>query len=156
MKNIIFIVIVVGILAAIVFAIFWSMQYTPSHPEASPSQAVPQAVQQPSLPSVLYNLQGTVKSVGANSLVIDAKIPEITQDGEYIHTLQEKTVLITPQTKVSRLSIVVDEAGKKQVKETAITFGTLRQGNSIEVITNKEIRTMIEIPATQIRLLPGG
>ena len=119
-----------------------------------------QVIPQPrpvSLPTTVYNLSGIIQSIGASSFVMEAKIPEGIEGNTILYSLEQKTIEVLPTTKITKITFVQEEGtNRKLVEETTIPFSALQQGNSIEVVSNKEVRTEGKIQATQIRILAGG
>ncbi|GEM_PF-6439554 len=154
MKNLIIICVLVTVLGVVAFALSGLRQEEQKQESQQPIQPqTPKA----ELPKVLYNLGGTIQSLGADSFIIEAKIPEITEDYILVHRSELRTIRITPQTKITRLVFVVEgETGQKRPQETAISLAALKLGDSIEVISNKDVREGNEIQATQIRILPSN
>ena len=155
MKNTLTILILVLVVGAVALA-FVGLQQSERERAQNPQTATPPQTQKAELPKTLYNLGGTVQSVGTNSFVMEAKIPEIAEDYSLTHRLELKTVTITPQTKITRLSFIV-EAGtnQKRPQETEVPFSALRRRDSVEVISNRDVREG-EISAIQLRILPSG
>ena len=110
--------------------------------------------QQVTLPTNLYNLTGSIRIIGKDSLTFEAKIPEIMEDNQLTYRLENRTVNITPSTRVTRLVFISEGVGRKRPQETEIDFHDLQKGDSIEVISNRDVRGEQNIIATQVRLLP--
>lgn len=111
----------------------------------------------PQLPKVLYNLSGPVLSVGQNAVVFNAEVSFANAAGEIEQKIEERTAVITPATKITRLTFVEQEGTNRRTpQETQISLGSLQVGDSIEVLSNRDISTAGEFEATQIRLLPSS
>lgn len=155
MKNtflILFIIIVVLALVAFLFGALSQEQQRVSRETQTQQPPSPPPV---TLPSVLYNVSGAVRSVAENSFVMEAKIPEV-QNNSIVHQLQTKTVHITTNTRITRLRLMSQEDGTKKPEESAISFSALQRGDQVEVVSGQEVREEVEIQATQVRVLPSG
>jgi len=109
------------------------------------------------LPKVLYNLTGTIKSIGNNAFAFDATIPQLDENKQVFTTVETRSVLISADTKINRLTFVAKEGSKnKNPVETAITFAALKIGDYVEVVSNQDISDKKEIRATRIRILPSN
>lgn len=154
MKNLLIVCILAVVLGVVAFALGGLQQ---KGQEQQPQSQIQPQTPKAELPKVLYNLGGTVESLGADSFIIEAKIPEITEDYILVHRSELRTILVTPQTKITRLTFVVEQGtNQKRPKETEISLAALKLGDSIEVISNKDVREGNEIQATQIRILPSN
>jgi len=149
------IALVVAVIVTIGFGIyllnFTSQEKGVTQQPALQDQAPPQ---QATLPDILYNLTGSVRIVGKDSLTFEAKIPEITEDNRLIYRLENRTVSITSNTRVTSLVFILEETGQRRPQESEIDFADLQEGDSIEVISNRDVRGEQNIIATQVRLLP--
>lgn len=140
------------ILAAVVFISpsFKETDVPPPLPEEEEKKE-PEIV----LPKVLYNLSGIIKSTGENFFIMEAFIPELDKDNQLVRRVETRKVFITPDTKISRLTFVAGEdEGRKTPKETSITFNILKAGDSIEVVSKKDISRIEEFEAIKVRILP--
>ena len=152
------IALVVAIIVTIGFGIyllnFTSQEKETTQQSILQDQTPPPQIPKVTLPSTLYNLTGIVRIVQQESLIFEAKIPEITEDNRLIYRLENRTVSITPNTIVTSLVFVLEETGQRRPQETEIDFHDLREGDSIEVISNIDVRGEQNIIAIQVRLLP--
>lgn len=151
------IALVVAVIVTIGFGIYL-LNFTSQEKDVI-QQPVPQnqtpSQQQVTLPSTIYNLTGTVRVVQQDSLIFEAKIPGIASDGSLVYQLENKTVGVTPDTRITKLIFVQDaETNQRKLQELDISLSSLVRGDVIEVISKREIRDTDEIFATQIRLLP--
>lgn len=106
------------------------------------------------LPKILYNLAGTIQKIDKGSLLFEATIPLLDEKGQPITKTETRKVMITPNTKFTRLTFVEVEPGRKTPQETLINFRNLKLEDYIEVISNRDISQAEEFEATQIRVLP--
>ncbi len=107
------------------------------------------------LPKVLYNLAGPIQKLEKNSLILEANIPQLNEQGQLTPKIESRKVLITAKTKFSRLIFVAQEGkNQKTPQETNISFNDLNLKDYIEVISNQDISQAQEFEATQIRVLP--
>jgi len=155
MKNIALVVAIIAIIGVgILLLNFISQEKEAVQQPVLQNQASSQQIPKATLPSTLYNLTGSVRIVGEDSLTFEAKIPEITEDNRLIYRLENRTVSITPNTRVTSLVFVLEETGQRRPQESEINFRDLQPGDSIEVISNRDVRGEQNIIATQVRLLP--
>ena len=108
-----------------------------------------------SLPKVLYNLTGEIKSLEGDTIVFDANIPVMTEDNQLRSKIETRKAIITPNTKITTLTFLQKEGeNKKAPVETNISLKELKIGDYIEVISNQDISQKEEFEITQIRVLP--
>ena len=155
MKNIIIILIVLVILGIVAF-VFLGLASQDEKPAQAPPIEKP-VIEAPraALPEILYNLTGEIQSVGSDSLVFEAAIPEIDENENFSSRIEERKALFTPSTRVTRLTFILQEGtNTRRPQETEATIQDLHIGDMIEVISNRDVKTQEEIEAIHIRILP--
>lgn len=153
LKNIIILEAVVLILAATF--LLSSFKETDAPPPLQEEAEEEKKEPEVDLPKVLYNLSGIIKSTGENFFVMEAFIPELDEDNQLVRRAETRKVFITSETKISRLTFVAgEEEGRRTPKETSITFSSLKAGDSIEVISKKDISKIEEFEAIKVRIRP--
>jgi len=155
MKNIIIILIVLVILGVIAFVLLGLVSQGERSGQAPP--IVKPVIERPraALPEILYNLTGEIQSVGSDSLVFEAAIPEIDENENFSSRIEERTASFTSSTRVTKLTFILQEGtNTRRPQETDATIQDLHVGDMIEVISNRDVKTQEEIEAMHIRILP--
>jgi len=107
------------------------------------------------LPTVLYNLVGPIQELEKNSLILEAGIIQLNEQGQPTHKIELRKVFVTSNTKFSRLTFVSQEGTNQKIpQETSIFFKDLKVKDYIDVISNQDISQSPEFEAIQIRVLP--
>jgi len=162
MKTFLILVVVMSILGLVAFLLgaLSSREETPGQQQTqTPSPPVPKPLaSKVILPSTLYNITGTIRSIEGQRIVFEAKIPQVDEENNRIvYTVETKIVKVGATTKITRQRFVpIEGTNQKRSQETEISLSDLKEGNVIEVLSNREVRDAGEITATKIRILPGG
>ena len=110
------------------------------------------------LPRVTYNLSGKVQGISESAIALNAIVFRADANGEVIKTIQNRIVLVTPDTKITKLRFVPmvgSKDGNKQApQEIVVTISEILVGNSVEVISSNDISGKERFTATHIRILP--
>ena len=151
-KNIVIILILILIVIIVLISTkyYFSQKRTPSISE----EEAPEEEQKIILPKILYNLTGVIHELNKGSLLFEASIPQIDENGQPVEKTETREAKITQLTKFTQLTFIETEPGRKIPKETPITFQDFKIGDYIEVISNQDISQAEEFEATQIRILP--
>ncbi len=104
---------------------------------------------------IFYNVGGVIKKIEDSYIILEANIPQITQDGIVSQKIELRRVFITPATKIIQLTFVSKKGeSSKSPQESPISLHELKMGDYIEAIGNKDISASQEFEAIQIRALP--
>lgn len=122
-------------------------------PKISPPKETPEEEPKIILPTILYNLSGTIKKLEKDSLSFEAKLTQLDEKGQLIEKMEIRKAIITSTTKFNRLTFVEAEPGRKTIKESPIAFKDLKMGDYIEAVSNQDISHAEEFEATLIRIL---
>ena len=109
------------------------------------------------LPKVLYNLTGVIEKIGQNAIVFKARIPYLGDEGEPLQKSEQRKALVNSATKFTMLSLKnTGEENKKVIQETSISFTDLKVGDSVEIVSNRDISQDAEFEAVRIRIMPSS
>lgn len=115
----------------------------------------PTKVPKITMPEILYNLTGIIQEIERNSIVLEVNIPYVDETNQIAHKIEIRKAIINTDTKFSDMSFIdTEDANRKTIQESEITFQDLKIGDQIEVISNKDIKDKQEFEAVKVRILP--
>jgi len=109
------------------------------------------------IPSILYNLSGIIQDLGKNAIVLKASVSQLDENGNPSQRIEVRKVLVNSATQISKLAFVTQKDTNKRVpQETPLSFGDLKVGDPIEVISSQDVSSKEEFEAVKVRMLPKG
>jgi len=119
------------------------------------------------IPDVIYNLNGTIKEISGNIIVVEGDAPywenqngsadEPDENNQLPSTQRIRQIQINSETEITRLDLVVHkETGKLMSQEVKITLKDLKTGDRVTVISSQNIKDKEVFQATKIRLMSGS
>ncbi|MFA6096460.1 MAG: hypothetical protein WC788_02425 [Candidatus Paceibacterota bacterium] len=97
------------------------------------------------VPKIIYNLSGKITKIDGNTIVFNAEMYNVDEEGVRTVREEERKAIVNPQTKVSSLTFV-----NRTPVEKNIRLSDLKPGDYIEAISSSDISKADDFLAAKI------
>ena len=97
------------------------------------------------VPKIIYNLSGKITKIDGNTVVFNAEIYNVDEEGVRTVREEERRAIVNPKTKLSSLTFI-----NRAPVEKDIRLGDLNPGDYIEAISSSDISKANDFLAAKI------